>query len=139
MRWYLCFKSKTRDCPINFIQNKYNIIYRSAEEDEKRFQIYNKNLLEINKFNAENHSYKKGKVIYNLRLGRLFHFMDTRYTADDLCRIAKVNFLTLFLITIQLVSVRMSVCPSERSYVCLSEPSSIYNMYELLITIVPRI
>ena len=48
--------------------------------------------------------------------------------------IPDIRHITIFLITLQLFSVRMSVCPSKRPYICLSVRPSICNMYELLLT-----
>ncbi len=58
----------------------------------------------------------------------------TRYPEDCWVSGRKTGYFSrIFLIMIQLRSVRMFVCPSKRPNVCLSVRPSICNMYELLL------
>ena len=41
-------------------KHKFNKVYDSAEEEQKRLAIFLKNLDEINRFNLEDHGWKKG-------------------------------------------------------------------------------
>ncbi len=68
----------------------------------------------------------KGKILAGYRTsGQCFFMLDIR----------QIIFVTKILVTVQLRTVRMSVYPSKRGYVCPSFFTSICNMNELLLTL----